>query len=141
MGIGNETNGDDAAGVAAARALIPALAHQPNVLVLDTGAAPENFTGPARRFAPDVVLLIDAAQMDEASGTIRLLDWQDTDGMSASTHTLPPYVLGRFLVADTGCTLALIGIQPAQNAFGAPLSDVMEDAVADVVETLSAALG
>lgn len=140
MGIGNETNGDDAAGVVAARALIPALAGIPHVLVLDTGAAPENFTGPVRRFDPDIVLLIDAAQMDEPPGTVRWLDWQETDGMSASTHTLPPYVLGRFLVTDTGCTLALIGIQPAQNAFGAPLSEIVTAAVNDVVETIRAAL-
>ncbi|MDX5297378.1 MAG: hydrogenase 3 maturation endopeptidase HyCI [Gammaproteobacteria bacterium] len=140
MGIGNETNGDDAAGVIAARALLPRLAGRDDRLVLDAGAAPENFTGPVRRFQPDLVILIDAAQMDEAPGAVCWLDWTETDGMSASTHTLPPYVLAKFLVADTGCELALIGIQPAQNAFGAPLSPVVAGAVEDVVNTLAGAL-
>lgn len=101
--------------------------------MIDAGIAPENQTGPIRRFAPDLVVMIDAAQMDEPPGTIRWLDWAETDGLSASTHTLPPYLLAKFLAAETGCAVGLIGIQPAQNGFGAPLSAVMAAAVEAVV--------
>ncbi len=108
--------------------------------MIDGGAAPENFTGPVRRFRPDLVILVDAAQMDDLPGTIRWLDWTQTEGLSASTHTLPPHMLARYLVAETGCALGVIGIQPAQNAFGAPLSPAVEAAVAEIVTTLAAAL-
>ena len=37
---------------------------------MEAGPAPENFTGPLRRFRPDLVLLVDAAQMDAEPGTI-----------------------------------------------------------------------
>lgn len=134
LGIGNETNGDDAAGSCAARALAERLAEIAHVRVIDAGIAPENQTGPVRRFAPDLVVMIDAAQMNETPGAIRWLDWAETDGLSASTHTLPPYVLAKYLVAETGCAVGVIGIQPAQTGFGIPLSDVMAAAVADVVE-------
>jgi hydrogenase 3 maturation protease len=140
LGIGNETGGDDAAGLAVVRALLPHLAGRDDVLVLDGGAAPENFTGPVRRFRPDLVILVDAAQMDAAPGAVRWLDWTETEGLSASTHTLPPHMLARYLVTETDCALGVIGIQPAGNTLGAPLSPAVEAAVAEVVTTLAAAL-
>ena len=95
VGIGHQLRGDDAAGVMAARALKQLYGQVPDrrLLVVDAGPAPENCTGPLRRFDPDLVILIDAAEMNEAPGTIRWLAWQETSGLSASTHTLPPYVL------------------------------------------------
>jgi hydrogenase 3 maturation protease len=139
VGIGQELRGDDAAGVAVARALSRqrALGCPSTVsdrfLIIDAGAAPENQTGPLRRFAPDLVLLIDAAQMDEAPGAVRWLDWQDTSGLSASTHTLPPYVLASYLSSEIGCRVALIGIQPADTSIGAPLSPDVQTAVDEII--------
>ncbi|TLN06394.1 hydrogenase maturation protease, partial [bacterium] len=97
LGIGNELNGDDAAGVLVLRALRARLASRPHLLLLEAGLAPEAFTGPLRRFAPDCVILIDAALLDEAPGTVARVDWQQTDGLSATTHTLPPSVLVKFI--------------------------------------------
>ncbi len=66
--------------------------------------------------------MIDAAQMNESPGTIRAIEWQDTIGLSASTHTLPLNVIAQYLVTDLGCDVVVIGIQPQDNAFDAPLS-------------------
>ncbi len=74
--------------------------------------------------------------MGEAPGTIRWLDWQETTGLSASTHTLPPYMLAQYLVGSLGCQVALLGIQPAQNDIGTPLSPPVAAAVEEVSETL-----
>jgi Ni,Fe-hydrogenase maturation factor len=60
----------------------------------------------------------------------------DTTGLSGSTHTLPPYVLARYLTLALGCEVALLGIQPAQTDLGVGLSDVVETAVTDVTATL-----
>ncbi|MBI5958042.1 MAG: hydrogenase maturation protease [Chloroflexi bacterium] len=140
VGIGNEFGGDDAAGIAAARALIPLLAHREQVVVIDAGPAPENQTGALRVFRPDLVLLVDAAQMNEEPGTIRWLDWQDTTGLSASTHTLPLHMLARFLTAEIDCQVVLLGIQPARNLFDEPLSLVVQQALEDLVQTLAGEL-
>lgn len=137
VGFGHELRGDDAAGIAVARALGPLVDGLSDVFVIDAGTAPENQTGPLRRFAPDLVVLVDAAQMGEPPGAVRWLDWQETSGLSASTHTLPPFLVARFLAEDVGCAVALIGLQPAHNTFDAPLSAVMQRAVADVVTTLA----
>jgi len=135
MGVGQEFGGDDAAGILVARRLLSAA--RDDVLIIEAGAAPENQTGALRKFAPDLVVFVDAAQMNAEAGTIRWRDWRDTTGISASTHTLPPYMLAQYLTAELGCEVALIGIQPMSNAFDAPPSAAVMDAVEQVVDGLS----
>ncbi len=140
LGIGNEFSGDDAIGVQIARELASRLGPRPDCLVLDGGTAPENLTGPLRRFQPDLVLLVDAAHFGDEPGEVAWLDWQQTDGLSGSTHTLPPSVLAQFLVGELACRLALLVIQPAQMEFGSPISAPVRAAGDRVVEALAAAL-
>jgi hydrogenase 3 maturation protease len=136
VGVGHELRGDDAAGLAVARALKAALADDERVLVIDAGSAPENQTGPLRRFRPDVVLFIDAAQINKAPGVIQWLPWEETDGISASTHTLPLSVLARYLIGELGCEVALLCIQPADNTIGVALSPGVTKAVDSIVSAL-----
>jgi len=109
-------------------------------LIVEAGTAPENVTGALRKFAPALVLLIDAAQLNEPPGTIEWLDWRDTTGISAITHGLPLHVIAEYLVTEIGCEVALIGIQPRGNAFDTPLSLEVQHAVDEVVQVLRAAL-
>jgi hydrogenase 3 maturation protease len=138
MGIGNEMRGDDMAGIAVIRNLAAAFSPSPpsDVLLVEAAHAPENHTGPIRKFSPDLVILIDMAQMKEDAGAIRWLPWQETTGISASTHTMPPYMLAQYLTAVTDTEVALIGIQPAQTDLGAPMSDKVETAVNEVTNFL-----
>jgi hydrogenase 3 maturation protease len=136
LGIGNEFNGDDAAGVAVVRRLQAALAANTNVLVLDGGTAPENFTGPIRRFSPRLVVLVDCADIGAYPGSIAWLEMDELEGFSASTHTLPPTVLAHFLSDEIGCEVGLIGIQPESINFGARLSEPVALAVKAIVDQL-----
>lgn len=129
VGVGNTLRGDDAAGVWVVRAIAERLQAAPDVLLVDGSTAPENFTGPLRRFRPNLVIEIDAAHLGEPAGTIAWVDWRDADGLSASTHTLPPSVLARFLSADLGCRVSLLGIQPATVEMGEGLSPDVAEAV------------
>lgn len=140
VGIGNELSGDDAVGVLIARELASRIGPQPDRLVLDAGTAPENFTGLLRRFRPDLVLLVDAAHLSAEPGTAVWLDWEQTDGLSGSTHTLPPSVLAQFLVQELGCRLALLVVQPAHLEFDCPLSPPVREAADRVVDRLARAL-
>jgi hydrogenase 3 maturation protease len=137
LGIGNELNGDDAAGVLVVRALRAHLASRPHLLLLEAGLAPEAFTAPLRRFAPDSVILVDAAMLDEAPGTIALVDWKQTDGLSATTHTLPPSVLVEFIQHEMGCPVELILIQPEDIEFDHPVTPRVRQAIQDLSEELS----
>src|SRR5512141_839488 len=73
LGIGNPLRSDDAAGVLVARRLADSALPRDldSVLVIEAGHAPENATAGLRRFSPQVVLLVDAAEMGVAPGTVR----------------------------------------------------------------------
>jgi len=118
VGIGSVLRADDAIGMDVARALLPVFAQRDDVLVIEAGVAPENTTGTLRKFRPDLIVFIDAADMGEKPGAIRWLDWRDSIGLSASTHTLPLHVLAEFLTKDLGCEVGLIGIQASVIGFG-----------------------
>ena len=122
LGIGQELRGDDALGLEVARRLQKKLSGRENVLILLAGPAPENFTGALRRFAPQRVILVDAALMGGPPGAARWLDWHDARGFSASTHSLPLSALADYLESELGCTVQIMGVQPAGNALGTPLS-------------------
>lgn len=146
LGIGNELRGDDAAGVIVARELNNACSGLPNPsgagrsLIIEAGAAPEAFAGQLRRFAPDLVIMIDAAQLNEPPGTIRVIEWQDTLGLSASTHSLPLNVIAQYLISELACDVIILGLQAAANDFDTPLSPAMRRAVDEVTLTLAAQL-
>jgi hydrogenase 3 maturation protease len=138
VGVGNTMRGDDGAGILVVRALAERLQGASDVLLIDGSTAPENFTGPLRRFRPDLVVEIDAAHLEQPPGTVAWVDWRDADGMTASTHTLPPSVLARFLSTDLGCRVSLLGIQPATLEMGCAVSPEVATAVEVVAEQLYA---
>jgi hydrogenase maturation protease HycI len=130
LGVGQELSGDDAAGLEVARRML--IQKAGGILVIEAGLAPENFTGALRRFGPDLVLLVDAAQMEASPGEICCLDPRETSGISACTHTFPLGLLAEYLSGSLGCEVALVGIQPAGNEFGAGLSEPVKAAVESV---------
>lgn len=137
MGVGNEQRGDDVAGVLVARALSHSQISE-DVVVIEAGLAPENATAALRRFAPDLVLLVDAAEMGEAPGTVRWVEAAEIEGMSASTHTLPLSMLADYLRLELGCEVVLLGIQPASMEYGVPVSDEVSRAVEQIVSLFKA---
>jgi hydrogenase 3 maturation protease len=144
VGIGNEINGDDGAGVRIIHTLSHNLPEKQgessplwgNWLLIEAGLAPENFTGTLRRFLPDLVVLIDAADMGLSAGDIACLEWTAVGGWSASTHTLPLNMLSSFLVSELGCQVMVLGIQPVQMEMDQPLSQEVTRAVDEVIAEL-----
>ncbi len=134
VGVGSDLRGDDSAGLMVARALQAdkRFAGVPQLLVLEGGPAPENHTGKLRVFKPELIIFIDAAQMDEPPGTIQWIPLESIDGMSASSHSLPLSMLARFITLEVGCDVAVLGIQSAQNAFDAELSSPVQAAVDEI---------
>ena len=140
VGIGHELRGDDFAGVALAHALRELTAGREDLLVIEGGPAPENVTGALRRFAPGLVVLIDAAQMGSLPGAIRLLDWQAIQAGAPTTHSLSLRQFVGYLIAELGCEVAVLGIQPADVSFGAPLSLSIREMLKPAASALAAAL-
>jgi len=136
LGIGSELRSDDAVGVLVARRLGTRLPQRDNILIVDTGAVPESFTGPLRRFRPDLILMVDAAALGIEPGSVEILAWQDVGGFSASGHALPVSVVAEYLHAALGCELLLVGIQPASLEFLGKMTPAGRQAVRRVVSGL-----
>jgi hydrogenase 3 maturation protease len=140
VGIGNELNGDDAAGILAAQKIWAGCQIPANCLSIVAGSIPENASGPLRKFGPDLVIFIDAADSGQTAGTISWLSEDSIGGFSASSHTLPLTVLGQFLRNELGCQVVYMGIQPLSIEYLEEVSPQVENAVNQVVETLQTIL-
>lgn len=140
LGVGSELRGDDAVGLEIATRLQPRL-QSFTCQVIIAGASPENFTSLLRSFQPTLVLLIDAAQMNELPGTIRWLTPQEIASLPATTHALPLNLLSQYLQNELSCQVALIGIQPQQTEFQAPLTPEIQLAAVEVVEEIVKLIG
>ena len=141
LGVGNPTRSDDAAGVLAARLLMQReLARVDHVLLIEAGQAPENRTGELRKFRPDLVLLLDAADMGDMPGVVQWIPLESIDGMSASTHSLPLSILAHYLKVELNCTVAVLGIQALSNEVGEQVSPEVSKAIYEIVEELDQVL-
>lgn len=136
LGIGNELNGDDSAGNWVARKLNSSLNNQPNLFILDCGAIPENAAGPLRKFKPDLILLIDTADLNEPAGMIQWVELNTVGGFSASSHTLPLSMLSQYLKSELNCEVEMICIQPQSLEFGDLLSKPVKRGVNQIVKEI-----
>lgn len=140
-GIGNDLRGDDRAGLEVVRRVCDAGGDDwpyPQCLLVEAQNAPESHAGPMRRFAPDLVLFVDVAWLGLPPGSVRLIPWEETTGLSASTHTFPLHLLARYLHREAGCDVLLLGIQPQSLELGEALSSPVQLATDDVAEGLLA---
>ncbi len=109
--VGSVLCGDDAAGMLLAPK-IRAAAEAAGCLVAEGSTAPENLTGVIRRYRPDTLFLVDAAQMDAPAGAVRIVPAEEIAAASVSTHMMPLKFLIGYLQSETGCRCALVGVQP-----------------------------
>ena len=137
VGAGSELNGDDAAGLWVVRGLNRTLQSSPHFLSIEAGVVPENALGPLRKFRPDVVILIDAADFGEEPGVIRWVENTQIDGFSASSHTLPLGMISSYISGELACPIWLIGVQPASLEFAEPLTESVQRSVDNLITELT----
>jgi len=145
LGIGNDLRGDDSVGLFIVRRLATSLQEDQSLLMLEAGSTPENYSHLLRRFSPNLVILIDAAEMDKTPGSIEWIPWQGTIGLSASTHSLPLNLIAQYLTKELDCEVVLLGIQPLNLNFDVDLNPTIrasaEDAVREITQLLLSLLG
>ncbi len=112
----------------------------PEVRIFFAGTLPENVTGPVRRFQPDHVVLIDAADMGVRPGTIAMLKPGKIQANLVSTHVLPLSAVMKFIAHDLKARVTLLGIQPDVSAPGKRLSDIDQDYLNQNLQMLSVVL-
>jgi hydrogenase 3 maturation protease len=130
IGIGNDLRGDDGAGLIAAREL----AEETGAPLILAGEVPENYLDVVRRYAPEWVLLVDAADFGAQAGETVILRFEPSKtsparGVSPSTHHPSLTLLRRYIAEEMGAEVWLLGIQPKRIDPGAPLSDEVREAI------------
>ncbi|MCL2687168.1 MAG: hydrogenase maturation peptidase HycI [Methanobrevibacter sp.] len=137
LGIGNELRGDDALGPYIINLIeneleisfsvddIDNFTTKNNIILIDGGSAPENFTGLIKKEKPSHLLIIDAALMDSNPGTIKCINENEIANINASTHSMSLSYLIRYLKNDFDFELLFIGIEPFSMNLGEELSPVI----------------
>lgn len=93
--------------------------------VISAGPSVENVLGIVRRLAPDLLVVVDAAEMGLPPGTVRRLPLDGSERMLGSTHALPlPFLLST--VRDRVGEIVLVGIQPADRSLGEGLTPAVK---------------
>lgn len=132
--VGAVLRGDDAAGPMLAKMLEQNPI--PGWTCIDGGQTPEDDLAVIRRMQPDVLLLVDAAQMGREPGTIAVVDeCVVVSDLLITTHSL----LITFLLEDLkkSCKqVVFLGIQPAQLEFMEPLTPEVLRSVEKIYEFL-----
>ncbi|CAI1491917.1 Coenzyme F420 hydrogenase maturation protease [Thermococcus nautili] len=138
-GIGNDIRGDDAFGVLVAERL-KELLDNPNVLVLNCGEVPENYTGKIANFKPDLVVLVDAVDFNGEVGEYIIADPEGTLGEAISTHGLPLKFVTQFMKTMVNAEFVLIGCQPGSTGLFQEPSELIRKRAERLAELLAGIL-
>jgi len=138
VGIGDQLLPWDRLGMLAAEAI--ANLRLPKVKVFLAGTVPESMTGPIRRFRPEHVLFLDAAEMGSPPGTVAIVEPEGIHATLFSTHALPLSVVMEFLEKDAHTRVTLIGIEPDAPAGKGP-TPAEQEGIRCLVSVLQKILG
>ena len=126
LGIGNTLKGDDGIGIYIVEKVNKYLKEaKSEVIVIDCGTTPENYTSVIRKHNPDTLILVDAADMGLSPGSYRIIPPERIEVMHFSTHIMPLSVFISY-VSEFFSEVVLIGIQPDKMEVGTALSSKVQ---------------
>ena len=131
IGVGNPLGRDDGVGVYVAQALSGA----PGWRVIPAGPFLENALGLVKRERPELLVIVDAANMGLPPGEFRRLPLESAPRMLGSTHGLPlDFLLG--LLKDAAREVTLVGIQPRDLSLGQGLTPEVRKGADELISLL-----
>jgi hydrogenase 3 maturation protease len=140
LGIGNRLGGDDAAGTCLVDMLNQrckkAKADAPiEIKAIDAGTAPESYTSVIRRHQPNLLILVDAADMGLPPGALRTIGPERISGVSFSTHHIPLSLFVSY-VNEFCRKVLLIGVQPERTEIGSAISKAVRQSARKLTEAI-----
>ena len=134
LGVGSELRGDDAAGMLVAETVSK---KSKKVKVFFGSTAPENLAGEIIKYEPSHIIIVDTADIKQKPGTVLLLNAEDlAQGVSLSTHKLPPKVMMDYFAKELKCKIFIVGIQPKTIKFDATVSKEVKSSVKMVASAI-----
>ncbi len=138
LGVGNFQKGDDGVGPLIIKKLKSEISKQKfnDILLIDGGEAPENFSGEIRRFQPGLTIIIDACAGGRKPGTIYIVDPEKIQYDDISTHKLPLPMLVKFLEDTIPTKVIIIGIEPKNFNFQETISKEVNKNIEKLISTI-----
>jgi hydrogenase 3 maturation protease len=140
LGIGNELREDDALGSLIIQNLINDFTNEyfqkRNILLIDGGSAPENFTGLIKKENPSHLIIIDAVLMNQEPGTIKIINKDKISNFSISTHSMSLLSFIKYLELKINFKVILLGIQPKSLNLSQSLSPTVEKSIKKLQKNL-----
>ena len=123
IGIGNFDRSDDYSGIAVIEKL-EKTTFSDKIQIINSGPVPEAFTGKIKEFKPDLLVVIDAAEMAETPGTIRIFTEKDVnDAYMVTPHKVSMTMYTKYLrYFLENLDAIFIGIQPASLTYAEPMT-------------------
>jgi len=132
VGIGNTLRGDDGFGPR----MLERLEGKVSARLLDVGEVPESYLGRVLEQKARTILVLDAADIGEAAGTVTILDGDDLAGCNVSTHQMPLELFFRFVRENSQADVFALGVQPKQISLGSEMSPEVETTAGILSEVL-----
>jgi hydrogenase 3 maturation protease len=133
LGVGNSLRGDDGVGPVVAEIIVNLKLSE--VIAYNCGMTPENFTGVVRRARPELLVIVDAAEMGLTAGSIRRIPAERIRDTAIGTHMLALSHLVRFLT-DVVDQVVFVGVQPACLWEGEGLNEEVEKGAWNIVRAI-----
>ncbi|MCK5242341.1 hydrogenase 3 maturation endopeptidase HyCI [bacterium] len=120
MGIGNKLRADDGVGVFIAENFT-----DPNWFVCNCTTVPENYTSVVKKYNPEILVMVDAAQMNLSPGAFRRIASEQIQDVGLGTHAMSLSVTMNYLKPVVKKEIVFIGIQPKEVEDRQGLSEEM----------------
>lgn len=113
MGVGNPDSPFDSLGPLAALETERLAGAELGELAIfiDGGNSPESCTGKIKKARPSQIFILDSANFGGADYETRLIPPDKISGLRFSGHNLPLSMIYKYLKAETGADIFIIGIQ------------------------------
>ena len=132
LGLGHPLRGDDSAGAE----LAERLAGKVEATVINADGVPENYIGPIVAAKPEVLMIVDAANMDAPPGSLAIIEMDNIASSGLSTHSASLNLFLLVLQSEIQPDTFVLGIQPQAIEFGAPISDPVRKSLGSIEQAL-----
>jgi hydrogenase 3 maturation protease len=142
LGIGNELRGDDGLGSLLIDNLNANITEdylkKKDIILINGGSAPENFTGLIIKENPSHILIIDAILTDKEPGTILSIDSNEIAKYNFSTHSMSLNFLIKYLYNEIDFEVFILGVVVESMNLGDDLSKSAKDSLKKIQNNLIA---
>jgi hydrogenase maturation protease len=129
VGIGNLLKMDDGVGVYISKRI----KNKGNVSSLTVEVSIENYIGKINSLNPDILVLIDCADLNSTAGTFRLLSPSQIQDLTFNTHSISLKRLSEFFRMP----VYILAIQPGIIDFGENLSYLIKNVANRIINQIN----